>query len=374
MSTVNLVDSITIADGTMRRTKDGYLAATARVARGDNVQKYLGSELGKPEFSTVDVYRPDSEVFDKESLHSYAHRPMTNNHPSESVTAGNWSKYAKGYTGDRIARDGEFISVPLLLTDADTIQAVEDGKREMSVGYQAEIDWTPGTTPGGLHYDAIQRKIRANHIALVDRARAGHGARIGDDDTPSTVVTSTEADMADNLTVVDVDGLSISTTPQAAQVINKLQGLLKDAQATITDSETANAEALEAKDKELATKDAKIAELEKAQLSDADMDKAVAERAQLIAQAKAIKDGEYKGSPAEIKKAAVVAVLGDAAIKDKSEAYVDARFDILAEEAVKADPVRKQLADGKPANVNDDGQAAYEASIYNGWKQEKANG
>lgn len=180
--------------------------------------------------------------------------------------------------------------------------------------------------------------------------------------------------MADNLTVVDVDGLSISTTPQAAQVINKLQGLLKDAQATITDSETANAEALEAKDKELATKDAKIAELEKAQLSDADMDKAVAERAQLIAQAKAIKDGEYKGSPAEIKKAAVVAVLGDAAIKDKSEAYVDARFDILAEEAVKADPVRKQLADGKPANVNDDGQAAYEASIYNGWKQEKANG
>lgn len=374
MTTVNLVDSIQIADGTMRRTKDGYLAATARVARGNNVQKYLGVEMGHPDLHTVDVYRPDSEVFNKESLHSFAHRPMTNDHPSESVTAGNWSKYAKGYTGDRIARDGEFISVPLLLTDADTIHAMEDGKREMSVGYQAEIDWTPGITPSGLHYDAIQRKIRANHIALVDRARAGHGARIGDNDTPSTVVTSTEADMADNLTVVDVDGLSIPTTPQAAQVINKLQSKLKDAQTTITDSETANTEALEAKDKELATKDAKIAELEKEVMTDSKFDQMVKARSELVAVAKSIKAGSYSGSEAEIKKAVVSAMLGDAAIKDRSEAYIDARFDILAEDAAKADPVKKALADGKPANVNDDGQAEYEARIYDGWKQEKANG
>lgn len=179
--------------------------------------------------------------------------------------------------------------------------------------------------------------------------------------------------MADNQTVV-VDGVSIDTTKQGAEVITKLQGLLKDARQTITDSETANTEALEARDKELAAKDAKIAELEKSKLSDAELDKAVAARADLIAIAKSIKAGEYKGSPAEIKKAVVSAVLGDAAIKDKSEAYIDARFDILAEDAAKADPVRKALADGKPDNVNDDGQAEYEARIYGSWKQEKANG
>lgn len=374
MTTVNLVDSITIADGTMRRTKDGYLAATARVARGENVQKYLGSEMGKPELRTVDVYRPDSEVFNKDAMHSFAHRPLTNNHPPEPVTADNWNKYARGYTGDRIARDGEYIQVPLLMTDSDTINAMEDGKREMSVGYQAEIEWQDGITPSGLHYDAIQRNIRANHIALVDRARAGHGARIGDSDAPQPAATTQEKpNMADNQTVV-VDGVSIESTKQGAEVINKLQGLLADARTELTDAQTVSDEALAAKDAELAAKDAKIAELEKAKLSDADMDKAVAERAQLIAQAKSIKDGEYKGSPAEIKKAAVVAVLGDEAIKDKSEAYVDARFDILAEDAAKADPVKKALADGKPANVNDDGQAEYEARIYGSWKQEKANG
>ena len=371
---MDFTDSIHIADGTMRRTNDGYLAATARVARGNNVQKYRGIEMGKPERPFVDVYRPDSEVFDKESLHSFAHRPLTNDHPSEPVTSDNWKDYAKGYTGDRIARDGEYIQVPLLMTDSDTIKAMEDGKRELSVGYQAEIEWKDGVTPSGLHYDAIQRNIRANHIALVDRARAGHGARIGDNDTPLHVVNKKqEPNMADNRTVV-VDGLTVETTQQGAEVINKLQGLLADSKTSLVTAQTAHDAALAAKDKELAELDGKIAMLSKAQVSDADLDKMVSERADLIATAKSIKDGEYKGSPADIRKAAVVAVLGDAAIKDKSEAYVDARFDILAEDANKADPVRKQLADGKKHEVVDS-QTAYDERISNAWKnKENTNG
>src|SRR3990172_900283 len=289
---MDFVDSIQIADGTMRRTKDGYLAATARVARGNNGQRYLGSEMGKPDKSFVDVYRPDSEVFDKESLHSFAHRPLTNDHPHEAVTSDNWKEHAKGYTGDRIARDGEYIQVPLLMTDSDTIKAMEDGKRELSVGYQAEIEWKDGVTPSGLHYDAIQRNIRANHIALVDRARAGHGARIGDNlkllqECPDYVErllefqkreSSTrklagepiqEPNMADNRTVV-VDGLTVETTQQGAEVINKLQGLLADSKTSLVTAQTAHDAALATKDAELATKDAKIAELEKAKMSDAD--------------------------------------------------------------------------------------------------------
>lgn len=370
---MDFVDSVQIVDGTMRRTKDGYLAAMARIARGNNVQRYRGIEMDKPDMDYVDLYRPDSEVFDKEAMHSFAHRPVTNDHPSESVTADNWGKYAKGYTGDRIARDGEYIQVPLLLTDSETIKALENGKREMSAGYSAEIEYKDGTTPSGLHYDAIQRKIRANHVALVQNARAGHGARIGDTGTPQPAGNKTESrNMADIQTVV-VDGVSINSTQQASEVITKLQGLLKDARATVETNQLANDEALEAKDKELAAKDAKIAELEKSKVTDADLDKMVADRVDLITKAKSIKDGEYKGSPAEIKKAAVVAALGDKAVEGKSEAYIDARFDILTEDAAKADPVRKGIADGKPQNVNDDGQAAYEASIYNGWKSKESN-
>lgn len=366
-------DTIEIADGSMRRTKDGYLAATARVARGENVQKYLGSEVGKPGMDVVYVYRPDSEVFNKDTLHSFAHRPVTNDHPKEMVNADNWSEYAKGYTGDRIARDGEYIQVPLLLTDGDTIKNMESGKREMSAGYSAEIEWTSGTTPGGLHYDAIQRKIRANHIALVDNARAGHGARIGDSGAPLTAAkTKEKPNMADN-TIVVVDGVSIESTKQGAEVIAKLQNLIADTRAVLESERSEHAKAIEAKDKELAAKDAKIAELEKAKVTDADLDKLVTERAELIAQAKAIKDGDYKGSPADIRKAAVVAVFGDKAVEGQSEAYVRARFDILCEDAKNADPVKKQLADGKRVNTNDDGQAAYEASVYGGWKVKEQN-
>src|SRR5699024_6928912 len=139
-------DSLQIADGSMRRTEDGYLAATALVARGGNVQRYTGAEMGEPDREYVDVYRPDGEVFSPQTMKSFAHRPLTNNHPSENVDAENWREYAVGYSGDEVARDGDYIRVPLLLTDADTIAAMEGGKRELSMGYRSEIEWRDGTT------------------------------------------------------------------------------------------------------------------------------------------------------------------------------------------------------------------------------------
>jgi hypothetical protein len=78
-------------------------------------------------------------------------------------------------------------------------------------------------------------------------------------------------------------------------------------------------------------------------LDDADLDKRVAARADLITKAKAIaKDVKTDGlSDAAIRKAAVTAALGDAAVKDKADAYIDARFDILVEDARRpAAPIR----------------------------------
>src|SRR5579859_4160193 len=95
---VHLCDTIVLVDG-VRRTSDGYLAAYANVAR-TGVQIYKGKELGKPELGDVKVYRPPEEVFHKDAMHSMAHRPVTLNHPSETVNSRNWLKYAKGHTGD----------------------------------------------------------------------------------------------------------------------------------------------------------------------------------------------------------------------------------------------------------------------------------
>src|SRR5689334_20323368 len=96
-----------------KRTADGYLAASARVAR-TGIQIYTGRECGKPELDFVRVYRPESEVFKADAIKTFAHRPITDDHPHIPVTADNWQRLSKGHTGEEVVRDGKFIRVPML--------------------------------------------------------------------------------------------------------------------------------------------------------------------------------------------------------------------------------------------------------------------
>lgn len=370
-------DAVTV--GGTRQTKDGYLVAMARVAR-IGIQDYLGTEvdpdneLGLRDKPIVRIYRPEASVFHKDAFASYAHRPMTNDHPGgDGVNSKNWKDVAVGNTGGEVVRDGDFVAVPLVIMDQAAIDDYHAGKRELSMGLEAELIVQDGQTPQGEHYDAYLGPMSMNHVALVDRARGGNQLRIGDRraapaSPPARHNPTGGHDMADTKKIL-VDGLSIETTEQGAQVIEKLQRQLTDAAAatkTLTDTHTA---ALAAKDTELAKKDAEIDGLKVKVLTDADLDARVKARADLIGTAKAIADGDYSGkTEAEIRKAAVVAKLGDAAVKDKPDAYIAARFDILAEDAVK-DPVRAHLKTGDSrANLNDNGQDAYVDRISNAWK------
>ncbi|MDW9473153.1 DUF2213 domain-containing protein [Sinorhizobium meliloti] len=349
---MQFVDAAPIA-GT-RRTADGYLVADVRTAR-TGIQLYAGHEVGKPEMATVNVYRPEDQVFDKASLGSYAHKPVTNDHPDEAVTADNWKSLSVGQIGDEVARDGEFVRVPLIVMDGATISEIEGGKRELSAGYTCDLSWEPGTTPEGEKYDAIQKDIRINHVAIVQRGRAGSEARIGDG-AGKWGVSPVNTQIADeripkmDLRKILVDGLTVETTDQGAQAITKLQKDLESSAAKFADAEKAHQTALAAKDAELAKKDAEIDALKGKILSDADLDKRVQARADLITKAHTIaKDVKTEGlSDPAIRKAVVVAKLGDAAVADKSEAYIDARFDMLVEDASKngADPFRTVVQQG----------------------------
>jgi hypothetical protein len=163
----------------IKDTADGYLTALPRVAR-TGIQLYRGSELGVKDKGVVRIFRPEDEVFNKDSLASFAGKPFTDNHPPVMVNSKNWKKYSAGDAGDEVLRDGEFIRIPMMLRDAATIGKVKAGKVQLSVGYGCEIDWTPGTTPTGEAYDGRQTGIRVNHIAVVDAARGGKELAIGD--------------------------------------------------------------------------------------------------------------------------------------------------------------------------------------------------
>jgi hypothetical protein len=360
-----------------RMTRDGYLAADARFAR-TGVQDYLGVEIGRFDMDRVRVWRPESEVFSSDAMGSFAHRPVTNDHPADSVSAENWKKVAVGQTGGDIARDGGFVRIPMLLMDKATIDAVQAGKRELSAGYTCDLDWTAGVTPEGQPYDAVQRNIRGNHIALVSAGRAGPQCRIGDAMRSEALLKKESREMSDTkLKTVVVDGIPIDATDQAAAVIESMKVKLADAAKTLSTTVCAHDAAIAAKDKELGAKDAEIAALKANQIDDAKIDALVAQRAAVVEKAKLVDKAaktEGKSIP-DIRRAAVVARLGDASVAGKSDDYVEALFDGLAAQGEKSNPladaIRKSVEDGPAHTDAAAGQSAYQKMVdemRNGWK------
>lgn len=359
-----------------RRTADGYLVATVKTAR-TGIQDYAGWEVGKPNMPIVKVYRPAEQVFGKDSLASYAHKPVTNDHPDEAVTSDNWGTLAVGQIGGEVARDGEYISVPLIVMDGKAIAAVEGGKRELSAGYTCDLAFESGVTPDGQTYDAIQKDIRINHVAIVDRGRAGSKARIGDGAhswgiSPFSSQTADErkSPMADTLRKVLVDGLQVETTDAGATAIEKLVKDLASSTAKLSDANTAHSAAIAVKDGEIGELKAKLVDTEKKVSTPEAIDKLVADRSALIADAKAIHP-EVKTdgvTDADIRRAAVVGKFGDAVAKDASDAEILGMFKVAAADK-DSDPVRKALKTGdhRP-NTNDNGQSAYEKRTSDAWK------
>jgi hypothetical protein len=380
MTRHNFTDAL-IHDGRIRTTDDGAVVQ-ARVARSGNVQAYLGAEIGDTELDIVRVYRPSDAVFAKDAIASYARKPITLGHPAGGVSANTWRDLAVGEIDRDVMRDGEFVSVPLLFRDAKAIAMLQsaDGPRELSMGYDAQIKFEDGVSPAGEQYDAIMTDFRMNHVAVVSKARGGEELRIGDSAatwgaSPLVHVADTKGNNMSLQTVVLGD--------QAAQVAiadaPKVETFKTDMAKRLTDMETSHVEilatAIAAKDAEIAKANAAKDAAEAKVLLDADIDQRVADRADLISTAKSVaSDVKTAGlSDADIRKAVVIAKLGDS-MAEKPDAYIDARFDILAEdaaEAAKSDPVAKALKDGKPAPKIVDLDTVYSernTSLSDAWK------
>lgn len=360
-------------DGTLRKTDDGWVAQ-ARVARGGNVQVYRGSEMGFADRQLVRVYRPETEVFDRKAFATYARKPITMGHPSGGVTPETWKDLAVGEIDRDVVRDGEFVSVPLLFRDAKAVDEMQasDGPRELSMGYDANVELKEGISPAGEHYDAVMSDFKMNHVAVVPVARGGSELRIGDGAvkwgaSPVHDAAKKEPQMAD-LRKIMVDGLSVETTDAGAQAIEKLTKKIADdavvASKALTDGKAAH-------DKDSATKDAEIADLRAKVLTDAALDAKVAARAELVGKAKAlVADVDTAGkSDADIRKAVVVAKRG-AAMADKSAAYIDAAFDLLTEDAGD-DPVRNALKDARTVEDSAKFYTQRDADLSNAWKAKK---
>lgn len=162
-----------------KRTGAGGARVPASIARS-GVQVYTDAN-GRE----VREYRPADEVFGSASLETLGAIPVTIGHPG-AVDAGNWRKHAVGHVSDAPAarrQDGptEWLETSVVISDAAALSRVSSGDLvEVSMGYTADVVPESGTAPDGTRYDAVQRNIRFNHLALLEdgRARAGRGARL----------------------------------------------------------------------------------------------------------------------------------------------------------------------------------------------------
>lgn len=162
-------------------TDEGFLRVPGNVAR-IGIQEYLARELGLPGDPNriIRVYRPAEEVFKDESLASFDGVDVTVNHPDGLVNSENFKKVSAGVVRGAGRRDGDFVQCDLIVKDKAAIDAINSGKCELSAGYTSVYVEGPGLSADGEPYDYIQTDIKINHIALVDRARAGPSAKVFD--------------------------------------------------------------------------------------------------------------------------------------------------------------------------------------------------
>ena len=135
-------------------------------------------EYANPDGSVRRELRLPEEVFDSDSLKSYRGKPIIVTHDAGLITKDNVAENTVGTILSEGYRSGEDVRAEIVIHDADVLK--DSGYRELSLGYNLDLDETPGVY-NGEPYDAIQRNIRINHLALVNEARAGEQARLNID-------------------------------------------------------------------------------------------------------------------------------------------------------------------------------------------------
>lgn len=357
------------------RTYDdkGYLHCRARVARS-GVQRYYGFELGLNDaarkFKLFDVYRPDDVIFSDNALSDYLNTDITNDHPGTLVNSKNFSSLSKGTVvsvGTRDPDDPRYVRCDLLVKDAATIKDIEAGKANISAGYSADLDFTPGETPDGDPYQAIVTAIHLNHVAIVEKGRAGE-ARICDN--------AVKGDLMD----VSIGSFQLTLDDRVAvavkEELEKIQAKINDANALL-DAKSAEIEKLKAKlDAANEGLEEARAAAESAKLSDADI-LAIVKRADATREKARVLCGESFVCDSvvdqEIISAALKHAFPEIDFSDRSpeyrQAYFDARVETAAAGAASLKKAGEALADSlKSKGVTQDVERSRLETFANAWK------
>lgn len=326
------------------KTDEGFIRDTPVIGRTGLMTYYNHDGTKRIE------YRPPEEAFNADSLNSLLGKPVTVGHKAMVSAANAAAVQPIGSVLSAGRQDGNNIVADMVIYNLPT------NARELSCGYNLDLEETPGVTPDGQPYDAIQRHIRYNHVAVVPKGRAGI-ARLNMDGDQEMYFEEHQDTTGGTKTMEKVrldNGIEYDAAPEVKVYVEKLLQERKDEKA--------------AADKLQAKYDAVLSDLEKEKKAHKDdMDKKDAELADAVkarvdmlqvAQKHGIEQADSMNDK-EIKIAIIHSVRGDSFNLDgKSDEYINAAFDMAKDERTSHTDAmknqRQQVMNGADRSHNED--------------------
>lgn len=166
-----------------KRTYDnnGWLEVTDNPISKVGVFDYLGAEIGAPVPDKIyRVLRPPEELASEATINSFKLTPFIIEHEMLGKHATPAEKKGiQGVIGENVYFDPPYLRANIKIFSDVALSNIDSGKIDLSPGYRSKYEFTSGIYEG-QHYDAIQRHLRGNHLALVDEGRTGPDVAVQD--------------------------------------------------------------------------------------------------------------------------------------------------------------------------------------------------
>lgn len=335
-------------------TDEGYIKANAIVTR-TGVFTYKN-----PDGTIRKEYRPSDEVLNEDSLKSLHMIPVTNGHPEERlVTAENSKRLSIGYTGETVTFEEPYLLANFVITDLDAVKdVIENNRKELSLGYTVDLIPKSGEFEGE-DYDYIQTNIRYNHLSIVQKARAGSEARIALDEEDAFEINYSNREsstMAKRKIKIDQEEMMVE--PVVAEHVEKLMMDLKnlqDEKRRVEEEMKMISDKLESATAEKDSMSEKVSSMESEmanKMDSSEIQKKVKDRFKLHKLADKTLSYEQiekldSMSDMEIKKNIILSVQKNADLSNKSDVYIQARFDSVVEDLNSQCDVKFKVAEAK---------------------------
>lgn len=189
-ATLAALPSLGVALDARELDGNGWVEFKANPISKAGIFPYSGRQLGLtgPDADRIfQVLRPPEELADPECIESFKLVPWIDNHVMLGPVAQEMTdralpaerKGVDGVIGEQVFYKDGTLFANIKAFSSSLAALIAAGKRELSAGYRCVYEITAGVW-NGLHYDAIQRKIRGNHLALVSEGRVGPDVAVYD--------------------------------------------------------------------------------------------------------------------------------------------------------------------------------------------------